>query len=309
MKAFYENAGKGENSLFHYVFTFLLTIIGYIIGQVPLYLAEWWSMNRYVDVGKEALANFQKNPDFSILHIDKNIGFFIILLFFVFALFALYIGVRYVHKRKFITLISADERFDWKRFIWGSFTWLGMLIIVEVSLYFYDSSNYIFRDPDWSFLVLILISVLVLPIQTAFEEIFTRGYLLQSVAYNSKSIFLGFLVSIIVFSFMHGANPETFKYGFWPMMSYYISAAVLLGLIVVFDKRLELAIGVHTATNIFGALFVTYYGAALQTDSMFITRKINPEILAIEIWLLGSIFLFLSYKKYKWDISNSFNND
>ncbi len=309
MKAFYENVGKGNNSLFHYVFTILLTIIGYIIGQIPLYVAMWWSMRSHVDVGKEALAKFQKNPDFSILHIDKNIGFFLILLFFVFALFALYVGVRYIHKRKFLTVISGDGRFDWKRMIWGTLIWLSMLIIVEVSLYFYDSSNYIFRDPELSFLVLLLISVLILPIQTAFEEIFTRGYLLQSVVYNTRSIFLGFLVSIIVFSFMHGANPETFKYGFWPMMSYYISAAVFLGLIVVFDKRLELAIGVHTATNIFGALFVTYYGAALQTDSMFITKKINPVLLAIEICILGCIFLFISYKKYKWDISNSFNND
>ncbi len=309
MKAFYENVGKANNSLFHYVFTILLTIAGYFTGQIPLYIAMRWSMNKHNDIGKEVLVEFQKNPDFSLIHIDKNTGFFLILLFFVFALFALYIGVRYIHKRNFMTIISADGRFDWKRFIWGTLTWLAMLAILEVLLYFYDSSNYIFRDPDWSFLVLLLISILVLPIQTAFEEIFTRGYLLQSVAYNSKSIFLGFLVSIIVFSVMHGANPETFKYGFWPMMSYYISAAVLLGLIVIFDKRLELAIGVHTATNIFGALFVTYYGAALQTDSMFISKKINPVILAIEICVLGIIFLYISYKKYKWDISNSFNND
>jgi len=309
MNSFYENVGKGSNSLFHYVFTILLTILGYVFGQIPLYIAMYWSMSNNVDIGKDALVKFQKNPDFSLLHIDKNIGFLLILLLFVFALIALFLGIRFIHKRNFMELISPTGKFDWKRMIWGTMTWLGLLIVVEIGMYFYNPSNYIFRDPEWSFLFLLLITVLILPIQTAFEEIFTRGYLLQSIAYNSKSIFLGFVVSIVVFALMHGFNPETFKYGFWPMMSYYLSAAALLGLIVVFDKRLELAIGVHTATNVFGALFVTYYGAALQTDSLFITNEINPVFLAIEISILGIIFLYMSYKKFDWDIANSFKND
>ncbi len=309
MHVFYNNVGRGNNSLFHYVFTILLTITGYIFGQIPLYTAMYWSLSNNVDVGRDALEQFQKNPDFSILHIDKNIGFFLILIFFVFALLALYIGVRFIHKRNFMTLISPSGRFDWKRYLWSAISWFGLLLLVELAMYFYEPSNYIFRSPSLSFILLLLISVIILPIQTAFEEIFTRGYLLQSVAFNTRSVFIGFLVSVFVFAMMHGFNPETFKYGFWMMMSYYFSAAILLGLIVVFDRRLELAIGVHTATNMFGALLVSYKGAALQTDSIFLTNEINPLVLAIEIVVLGIFFLFISYKKYKWDILNSFKND
>lgn len=308
MHLFYSNVGKGENKWYHYVFTVLLTILGYAFGQIPMYLGMKWAVNNFSDVGTKTIQEFNRNPDFSLLHIDKNLGLFLILMFFVFALLGLYIGIRFIHKRKFLTLISPFGKIDWKRIIWSTVFWFGLLLVLEIFFYFQNPENYQFRDPSFSFLFLFLISIFVLPLQTAFEEIFTRGYILQSVTYNSKNVFFGFLVSVFIFAMLHGSNPETFKYGFLPMMTYYISAAVLLGLIVVFDKRLELAIGVHTATNMFGAMIVTYKGAALQTDSIFMTNDINPVVLAFEIIVLGIIFVLVSAKKYKWDIKNSFKN-
>lgn len=102
---------------------------------------------------------------------------------------------------------------------------------------------------------------------------------------------------------MHGANPEIAKYGIWEMMSYYVFAAIILGLIVIFDDRIELAIGVHTATNMFGALFVTYRGAAIQTDSLFLTTEISPLFQAFEILVLGIVFIAIAKWKYKWDFT------
>lgn len=303
---YYKNVAKGSNSILAYIFTIGITILGYILGQIPMYIAMYYSMQKHEDIGVETLEKFSKNPDFSLLHIDKNIGFILILMIFIFALLALYVGVTFIHKRKFITVINSVRKIDWKRVFWSTSIWFGMLLFAELIMYFQNPDNYTFRDPNLSFLFLAFISLLILPIQTTFEEVFTRGYLLQSVVYNSKSVFMGFFVSILVFASLHGANPETFKYGFWPMMSYYIIAAVLLGLIVVFDKRLELAIGVHTATNIFGAMIVTYDGAALQTDSLFLTGSINPIAIAIEIFILGVIFLFIAKRKYKWNISKAF---
>jgi len=303
---FYRNVEKGSNSWVAYVFTVLFTVFGYIVGQTPMYIAMFYSLSKHKDVGKSTLERFQKNPDFSLLHIDKNVGFALILLIFVFAFLALYLSIKYIHKRNLLSVINSSNRLDWSRFIWSTLTWFGLLFVAEMVMFFINPENYIFRDPSLSFIFLVLISIFILPIQTAFEEVFTRGYILQSVAYNSKNIFLGFVISILVFALLHGANPETFKYGFWPMMSYYIIAAILLGLIVVFDRRLEIAVGVHTATNMFGAIIVTYEGAALQTDSLFITSKINPVTLAVEIFVLGIIFLFIAKRKYHWDIHKSF---
>jgi membrane protease YdiL (CAAX protease family) len=228
------------------------------------------------------------------------------LLKFVFAISALFLSVKYIHKRKILSLFNSANKLDWKRILWGTIVWFVLLAIIEYVLYIVNPENYTFREPDSSYVFLIIISLVILPIQTTFEEVFTRGYILQSVTYNSKRVFLGFIISIIVFMLLHGMNPETSEYGFTPMMTYYFSAALLLGLIVVYDRRLEIAIGVHTATNIFGALIVTYKGAALQTDSLFITSRIDPMVLAFEFLILGAIFLIISGIVYKWDPVESF---
>ncbi len=297
---FSDMVSKGNNGAFHYLFTVILTIFGYVLGSSLLYLAVFISMANNGDIDNEVVEQFAANPDFSLLHLDSNVGLVLILATFVVAMLALYIGVRFVHKRPFITVISPDYKFDWKRLFWSFSVWILLLMVTELIFFYFNKGNYHFRGINSSFIVLVLISIFILPIQTAFEEIFVRGYILQSVSYNTKNIFAGFAVSVFIFAMLHAMNPETTKYGFLPMMSYYVSAAVLLGLIVIFDQRLELAIGVHTATNFFGAVFLTYESAAIQTQSLFIVSKINPIVLAVQILILGALFLYMARRKYKW---------
>jgi membrane protease YdiL (CAAX protease family) len=297
------NAGKGGNHFYQYIFTVIAVIFGYFIGQIPLYIAIFIKMSNDAGIGTDELNEFAGNPDFSILGIDKNMGFFIILCTFLGALAALYVSIRYIHKRSFLSLFSFEERIDWKRLIWSTLLWFSMLFVVEIILIFLNPDIYIFKPPDYSFIILLAIVILILPFQTAFEELFVRAYIFQSVSYNSKSILIGYILSILVFAFLHGANPEIAKYGIFEMMLYYVFAAIVLGLIVIFDNRIELAIGVHTATNMFGALFVTYKGAAIQTESLYLTTEIDPMLQAFEILILGMVFILIAKWKYKWDFS------
>ncbi len=297
------NAGKGGNHFFQYVFTILVVIFGYFIGQIPMYSAILIKMSSDVGIGTDELNEFSNNPDFSILGIDKNIGFLLILCTFLGALVALYVGLRYIHKRSFLSLFSYEEKIDWKRLIWSTALWFSLLFFVEIFLIMLNPDIYVFKPPDYSFIFLLAIVILILPFQTAFEELFVRAYIFQSVSYNSKNMLIGYIISILVFAVLHGANPEVAKYGIIEMMSYYVFAAIVLGLIVIFDDRIELAIGVHTATNMFGALFVTYKGAAIQTGSLFLTTEINPLLQAFEILILGVVFIAISKWKYKWDFT------
>lgn len=98
---FINNAGKGGNHLFQYIFTILLVILGYFIGQIPMYIAIFLKMSSNIEIGTEELNEFSNNPDFSILGIDKNIGFLLVLMTFLGALASLFIGLRYIHKRSF----------------------------------------------------------------------------------------------------------------------------------------------------------------------------------------------------------------
>ena len=301
---FFQNVKKGGNSPIHYLFTIILVFLGYFLGYVNLYSIIWLKMNNDNSIGTESLKKFAENPDFSLLHIDKNMGFLIILLMFIFALAGLYIGIKFFHKRNFLSLISYSEKIDWKRFLWSTGLWLSMLIIFELIIYMLEPQNYTFRKPGLSFIWLIIISILILPLQTSFEELFVRGYIFQSIAFNTKNIKIGLLSSVLIFAFMHSGNPEISGYGFFKMMTFYLIAGIVLGLLVVFDDRLELAIGVHTATNIFGAVFLTYESAAIQTDSLFTTKEIDPLILAFQFLITGAIFMIIASRKYGWKIQN-----
>ena len=66
------------------------------------------------------------------------------------------------------------------------------------------------------------------------------------------------------------------------------------------DDGLELALGVHAATNFAGAVFVGYNGAAIQTDSLFTAQEINPMYMTIGFVLVSIIFLIIMKYKYQW---------
>ena len=99
---------------------------------------------------------------------------------------------------------------------------------------------------------------------------------------------------------MHGANPEVSKFGWGIMMSYYIGTGLFLGIITLMDDSLELALGVHAATNIFAATMVTFEGAALQTPALFKTEIVNIELMIPVFFVFASIFTLICARKYGW---------
>jgi len=84
------------------------------------------------------------------------------------------------------------------------------------------------------------------------------------------------------------------------MMFYYIGAGVFLGLITIWDDRLELALGVHAATNFLGAVFMGYTGAAIQTESLFKTDALNVVQMVIAFYIGAIIFTLICKRKYGW---------
>lgn len=116
--------------------------------------------------------------------------------------------------------------------------------------------------------------------------------------HNYKIVAL--ILSSVLFGLVHSANPEIEKFGYGIMMIYYISAGMLLGIVTLMDNRIELALGIHAATNFTGAVFVGYDGAAIQTDSILTSHSLNPYIMTVGFFVLAAVFLFFTHKKYKW---------
>jgi len=296
---FFTAAIKGKNRPVYYLCTIVVVFIGYAIGQMPL---QMMVHQRMLALGKSEsdVAGFFKDPNFASIGISSNLGLVLLLGMFVMAFILFYLMIRYVHHKKFITLITPFQKISWGRIGFGFLFWMLLTLIFEVLIFGLNWNEYIFTFEPSSFLPLLFISFLLLPIQTTFEEVFFRGFLMQGFYNVTKSVMIPVILTSVLFGLIHATNPEISQHGMLIMQLYYISAGLILALITVWDDRLELAIGIHAAINIYGAILVGYQGATIQTDALYKTTEMNPLFAWITLLFSGLIFCFIAGKKYEW---------
>jgi len=213
----------------------------------------------------------------------------------------LFIWVKYVHKQTITSLTTSRKKTDWKR-IFFSFTLWGIITAgMTIAAYYMTPEDFVWNLNWDKFLILAVIAIVLVPLQTSFEEYFFRGYLMQGLATVVKNRWFPLLFTSIIFGLMHGANPEVEKIG--PIiMVYYIGTGLFLGVITLMDEGLELALGFHAANNLITALLVTTDWTVFQTDS--ILRDVSEPSAGFDILLpvlvIFPILLFVFAKKYNW---------
>ncbi len=291
-----EQAYKGKNEWWRYLLSFMLVFLGWqLIGLIPLFLVAF---NESQDLGELAASS---EHAFSDLGIDSNLYLFAILLMFVFGLLALLFSVKRIHLRSITSLITSRKTIDWNRIVYGFGFWF-LLSLIFLSLdYSISPEHYVFNFKLLPFLFLLLISCLLIPLQTSFEELIFRAYLIQGIGVWFKNAMVPFLFTSIAFGLMHAGNPEIEKLGY-AILIYYIATGFLFGTITLMDEGAELALGMHAANNIAAALFVTVNWAAIQTEALFI--DISEPSLSMYTFLpvfvvYPAVILFFS-KKYGW---------
>lgn len=291
---------KGDNNILYYILTILLVPLGYILFQLPLTGYLFYAVDRYDDVTASHIAEFENNPDFSLLHLDKNIGLVLMIAMFIGVWLALFIGIKFLHKRSFKTLITPLNSINWRKILFAFGLFLALSLLYDVISYVNHPDSYSFHFDFGSFFPLLLIGIFILPIQTTAEELFFRGYLLQGFVSWLKEPWIAVLITSILFGLVHGQNPEIQEYGLLPMMIYYIGAGILLALVTIFDDSLELAIGIHAAINFYAAVISSYSGAVLQTDTLLKSNAMNPWIADFVLIVAFIMFMYICSKKYNW---------
>ncbi|WP_109434910.1 MULTISPECIES: CPBP family intramembrane glutamic endopeptidase [Aquimarina] len=236
-----------------------------------------------------------------ILAKGKNRFFAENMAFFVVLLGGLFFWVRYVHQQSLLSLTTSRKKVDWGRIFFIFILMASFIIISTLIVYFVTPENYEINFKPIPFLILTAIALILVPIQTSFEEYFFRGYLMQGLGLAFRNKWMPLFLTSILFGVMHIANPEVDKIG--PiLMIYYIGTGLFLGIITLMDEGIELALGFHAANNLVTVLLVTADWTALQTDSIFLDKS-DPtsgyEIL-LPILVIFPMFLFILSKKYKW---------
>jgi hypothetical protein len=292
-----EQAFKGLHESWKYVVGFIVVFViaTQIIGAMPLMGAIAY---KTLETG-----NMIDMSDMSNVYslFDSNTTLILILIPFVVGFVALFLWVKFLHKLDFKSLTTSRKKIDWKRVLFSFLLWGGITVFMIVLDYQLSPENYQWNFEFNKFIVLVIIALLLVPIQTSFEEYLFRGYLMQGIGIAAKNKWVPLLVTSFIFGMMHIANPEVAKIGYI-IMVYYIGTGLFLGILTLMDEGMELALGFHAANNLITALLVTANWTAFQTDSILkdMSEPTAGVDVLIPVIVVFPILLFIFSKKYQW---------
>src|SRR5690554_6150821 len=291
-----EQAFKSLHDWWRYLVGIIIIVFASQIGSIPLAIAV---VIKSFSSG-EGLESLQ-DTNSMLTVLDSNLTFFLMLLSFAVGLLGVYFVARFLHKQPFIELTTARKKTDWGRVFFG-FGLIAILTIVVTGLDYYSNpENYVVQFDLVPFIILAVIAIIMVPLQTSFEEYLFRGYLMQGIGVLAKNRWLPLIITSVVFGGLHMANPEVDKLG--PViMVFYIGTGFLLGIMTLMDEGMELALGFHAGNNLIAALLVTADWTAFQTES--ILKDVSDpsagfDVLA-PVLIIYPIFLFIMAKRYKW---------
>lgn len=287
-----------------YLLTILCVILAYIGGQLPLEYAVQNAIYS-LKVEEQQVDAFYATLDFTLLGIDLKRGLLLLLAGHLFAGLALLTCNSLIHRRPTRWLFTGTQQFRWGKVIWSFVLWILLLAGVELVLYALRPETYSYSF-DWSqWLPLLPVILLLIPLQTTVEELIFRGYLLPWLSAISKKPWFGILSTSILFAAMHMGNPEVTEFGRGVMLTYYMLVGIFLGALTIADNGTELAIGVHAATNVYGAAFVGFEGSVLQFGAPIQISEVDPWAMTAGFAVMIVAFSLLAQGKYQINLVSS----
>jgi len=187
-------AYKGLHEWWRYLVGLIIIFIAWqIVGMIPLTIVV---IIKSLEVGTTPI-------EISQIHdlLGSNLFLFLMLLSFAFGLFGVIVASKLLHNQSFLKLTTARKKIDWKRF-WFIFILWGTISssFVLIDYFFFTPENYVLNFKLQPFLILCAIAILLIPLQTSFEEYLFRGYLMQGIGVLVKNKWLPLLITSVTFS-------------------------------------------------------------------------------------------------------------
>ena len=153
-----------ENKRFiDYIKGSLIFIFFNFLGQIPLSL--------YIISQSDLVGEFTSHQDlFSKL--PSNLTLFLILLPFAVVLPFIYLVVTRLHQRSFISLITPRDQVDYNKILFSFFLWGTVSALMVIFDYIMSPEDYVWNFKPLTFLILLLISVVMIPLQHQWRNLF-----------------------------------------------------------------------------------------------------------------------------------------
>ncbi len=265
---FLDNAEEGKNNWLRYLFTIILT------WGTPLVLE--FVIIIFISILYMVVSGVNSVDQIYAIFSDPILGIAIIGLSSTVSLLFLYIGVKFIHGRKFISLINTGSKIKWRRVLKGSAIWFLILVIgTLISLIIDPNSVQVTFNPS-TFIFLLILSLLVFPIQASFEELFFRGYLMQGFGILTKKPVIPLLLTSVIFAALHFGNGSTTIMNVDIVLSVFLFG-LTMGIITLGENGIETAMGVHIINNIYVSVLVNTPDAYSQGLPSVLTSTGAPD--------------------------------
>ena len=269
--AFIQIALQGKNEGWRYVTGAFVTLFTFTIPGSLAY---------------SLLASLVDNVDALGLFVFSNLSF-------LFFWLGIYIAVRFLHGRSLHSLITPKPRISKWRIAQG-FSVFFILRVIEVAVsYAIAPTDFTLNFEAKTFLLFLGWAILLVPMQTAAEELFCRGYLLQG--FGSKlGQWPAIILTALIFSALHSQNLEVSAQdsieSTFSLMSYYFMIGAFLAWLTLKEQTLELALGVHAANNMAAFLLITSPDSSIPAPAIF---RIDSAEADVSLLFLNAILLFI----------------
>ncbi len=234
--------------------------------------------------------------DYTYHFTTVTLGFMIALPPFIFAFLTLVGCIKFLHKRRALSIFTNRSKFDWNRLGFVMIIYvLSMIVMAAITLMTGGAENIFWDFNAQAFIPLMIMVLLFVPLQATFEELYFRGLILQTLGkwLNAKVVII--VIQAILFMLIHLLNPITVI-----ELMMVLAMGITFGIIAVYDDGLELAIGYHIINNIFSFLIIGRDG-----NSIFLDNNL-PGVFELMIFIsLQALMLFIFAKKYHWKFRQS----
>jgi membrane protease YdiL (CAAX protease family) len=289
-----ESSFTGKNAFWRYLLMLVAVFAASnTIGSVPLII----SMLK----NPAAMDQLSANPnDLSPLGLDPNLALIYMLIPFIAGLAAFALLVKPLNFRSFKAVINGTDTFRWNRFFISGLVWTvisALYLFISIQI---DPVNFTLNNTSKTLIPLVLISLLVIPFQAAFEEVLYRGYLMQGFAVLIRNRFFPLIMTSLLFGLRHAFNPEVKEFGFWTMIPQYILFGIIFGIMTILDDGIEAAMGAHAANNAFLCIMVTNEASALQTPALYEQHHIQPWFEFSTMLIMGIVIIMILKVLFRW---------
>jgi membrane protease YdiL (CAAX protease family) len=283
--SFLNNASEGKNNWWRYLLTVIVSlvggsllagiILGMLLAVVSIFFAGEVS-NIYPFIQSTI-----SNPIFLVVLVGIS---------YTISVFLFYICLRFVHHKKFLSVINTVSRLRWKLLLKGLVLWALILFILSLPSLIFNQGGYEITYNSKSFLILLIICLLAFPIQASFEEILFRGYLMQGFSLVSKKPWVPLVLTSLIFGSVHVLNGTNLYMDLSIVASTFI-IGMMLGIIALGDNGIETAMGVHIANNLYVALFFNSTDSGLPGLPSMVTTQASEPFSGLPFLILAAILM------------------